>query len=85
MAGSCRACEIWGSFMNNSVAYRETAEVCAKLAKDVEDPYTKLILLNLAEGWLRLANYAELREQGEVVKRFGADGSLDQDANQNGQ
>jgi hypothetical protein len=71
--------------MNNSVAYRETAEVCAKLADDVEDPYTKLVLLNLAEGWLRLANYAELRERSEVGKRFSADGSFDQDVNQNGQ
>jgi hypothetical protein len=70
--------------MNSSAAYRETAEVCAKLAEGVDDPYTRLVLLNLAEGWLRLANYAELREQSEVGKRLSADDSPDQDANQNG-
>jgi hypothetical protein len=69
--------------MNDSVTYRASAEVCAKLAADVDDPYAKLVLLNMAEGWLRLATYVERRERNEVEEHFGADSSSDQDVNPN--
>jgi hypothetical protein len=67
--------------MNNSDAYRANAEACAKLAGDVNDPYAKLVLLNMAEGWLRLAGRVEWREQNEAVEHFGADSSSDHDVN----
>ena len=73
-----------GSFMNNSAAYRTSAEACAKLAEDVDDPYAKLVLLNMAEGWLRLAGYVERRELNKVGEGYGADSSSDQDVNPNG-
>ena len=65
--------------MNNSEVYRANAEACAELAETVDGPYTKLVLLNMAEGWLRLADYVELREQKRVGEDFGADSSPDLD------
>jgi hypothetical protein len=61
--------------MNVCGAYRAHAEACAKLAEAVTDPYHKLVLLNMAEGWLRLAGYVERRDQNEVREHFGADSS----------
>ena len=61
--------------MNNCGAYRAHAEACAKLAEAVTDPYNKLVLLNMAEGWLRLASYVEHRNRNEVEQHFGADHS----------
>jgi hypothetical protein len=84
MAGDCQAFETWGLFMSDSVTYRASAEVCAKLAADVDDPYAKVVLLNMAEGWLRLATYVERRQQNEVREHFGAEGLSDQDVNPNG-
>jgi hypothetical protein len=66
--------------MNNSGAYRANAEACARLAETVDNPYTRLVLLNIAEGWLRLAAYIDRRKQNEVGGHFGVDSSPDQDA-----
>jgi hypothetical protein len=65
--------------MNTSGAYRANAEACARLAETVDNPYTKLVLLNMAEGWLRLAAYLDRRKPNEVGERFGTNGSPDQD------
>jgi hypothetical protein len=65
--------------MDECDAYRANAEACAKLTEAVNDPYAKLVLLNMAEGWLRLADYVEHRKLKEGGEHFGADGSLDQD------
>ena len=65
--------------MNSSDAYRANAEACAKLAKAVNDPYDKVVLLNMAEAWLRLADYVERRERGQVGEHFRADKSSDKD------
>ena len=54
-----------GSFMNNSDAYRANAKACARLAEVISDLPDKLVLLNMAEAWLRLADYVERREQNE--------------------
>ena len=70
--------------MNGSDVYRANAEACAKVANDVDDPYTKLVLLQIAEGWLRLAGYVERRERDETGGHSGVDSSSDQDANPNG-
>ena len=66
--------------MNSSDAYRANAHACVKLAEAVNDPYDKVILLNMAEAWLRLADYVE-RKQNEVGEHFGAGSSSDQDVN----
>ena len=50
-------------FMTNCVAYRANAEACAKLAETVSDPHAKAVLLNMAEAWLRLADYVAHRDQ----------------------
>lgn len=55
--------------MNNSDVYRANAEACAKLAEAVNDPYDKVVLLNIAEAWLRLADYVE-RRQNEMGEHF---------------
>jgi hypothetical protein len=65
--------------MNNSDAYRANAAACAKLAEVINDLPDKLVLLSMAEAWLRLADYVERREQNEVAEHFGADGSSDRD------
>jgi hypothetical protein len=70
--------------MKGSDAYRANAEACAKLADDVEDPYAKLVLLHMAEGWLRMAAYVERRARDEAGEHSGADNSSDQDVNPNG-
>ena len=67
--------------MENSDAYRANADACAKLAGVINDLLDKLVLLNMAEAWLRLADYVERREQNEVAQHFGADDSSDQDVN----
>jgi hypothetical protein len=67
--------------MNNSDAYRANAAACAGLAEVVNDLPDKLVLLNMAEAWLRLADYAARREKNEVGKHFSVDSSSDQDMN----
>jgi hypothetical protein len=69
-----------GPFVNNSEVYRANAVASAKLAEAVNDPYDKVVLLNMAEAWLRLADYVE-RKQKEAVEHFGVDRSTDQDVN----
>jgi hypothetical protein len=63
--------------MNNSEAYRATAEDCAELAATVEDRHVKLILLNMAEAWLRLAAYVEQRDRNGDCEPLEANGSPD--------
>lgn len=63
--------------MNNSEKYRASAVACGDIAAAVEDTTAKFILLNMAEAWLRLADYAERRERHE---EFGAANSPDQNA-----
>ena len=69
------------AFVNKSDAYRASAEACLKLAEVINDPHARLVLANMAEAWLRLADYVEHRSQNEVGGHFGADSSHDQDAN----
>jgi hypothetical protein len=68
-------------FVNSSDAYRARAEACLKLAEVFNDPHAKMVLANMAEGWLRLADYVEYRRQIEAGDHFGTDSSHDQDAN----
>jgi hypothetical protein len=65
--------------MNNGDAYRVTAETCAKLAETIEDTHAKLILLNMAEAWLRLADHVEQRERHGRGGPLGTDTSSDHD------
>jgi hypothetical protein len=68
-------------FVNNSDAYRASAQACLELAEVINDPHAKLVLANMAEAWLRLADYVEYRKQSEVGEHSGTDSSHDQDAN----
>ena len=63
----------------NSDAYRASAKACAQLAAIVSDPQAQLLLLNMAESWLRLADYVEHRRQGQVGEQLNVDGSSDND------
>jgi hypothetical protein len=63
----------------NSNEYRANAKACAQLAEIVSDPYAQLLLLNMAESWLRLADYVEHRRQDQVGEHFHADSSSDKD------
>ena len=63
----------------NSNTYRANAVACAELAEAVNDPYARLVLLNMAEGWLRLADYVEFRQQTAVAADARSDDSSDKD------
>ena len=65
--------------MNTAAAYRTKAEACAKLVQAIHDPYAKMVLLNMAEAWLRLADYVEHRNRPGQVAESRADGSPDND------
>jgi hypothetical protein len=65
--------------MNKSDTYRASALACAELAELVSDLADKLVLLNMAQAWLRLADYVERRDKGEGGEHFGADRSSDPD------
>ena len=67
-----------GSFMISD-DYRANAKASAALAAVVHDLNAKVVLLNMAEAWLRLADYVERREQGQVGEHFRADNSPDKD------
>ncbi len=51
----------------NSDAYRANAADCMKLAALANGSTTRLVFLNMAKAWLRLADHAELS------KRYHAD------------
>ncbi len=80
MAGDLSQLEDWEPFVNSSDAYRARAEACLKLAEVINDPNAKLVLANMAEGSLRLADNVEHRRQNKVSAHLGADNSHDQDA-----
>jgi hypothetical protein len=53
--------------MGDCVGYRANARACAKLAEEVVNPRTKIVLLTMAEAWLRLADFVESREEQERI------------------
>jgi hypothetical protein len=63
--------------MNKSDEYRAKAVACANFAATVNDLTTKVVLLNMAEGWLRLADHVEHGASG-LRKAFGAGNPSDQ-------
>jgi hypothetical protein len=45
---------------NDSVAaYRQNAANCVKMAREFPKPESKLVLLNMAKAWLRMADLIE--------------------------
>jgi hypothetical protein len=44
---------------NESVAYRRNAADCVEMAKEFSEPESELILLNMAQAWLRLVDLTE--------------------------
>jgi hypothetical protein len=67
--------------VNKSAAYRANAAACANAAEVINDLQAKVVLLNMAEAWLRLADYVARRERNEDGEYFGADRSADRDLN----
>jgi hypothetical protein len=63
--------------MNKSDEYRASALACASFAATVDDPRAKAVLLSIAEGWVRLAEYLE-RVAPEPRDEIGAGNSPDQ-------
>jgi hypothetical protein len=47
--------------MTSSTQYREFAEECLRLAKQVNDEHQRKILKEMAEAWIRLAEVADKR------------------------
>ena len=62
----------WGSLESKADRYRELAAECAKLAKGVLDDRAKSMLLDMADGWLRLAEWAE-KQKRKVAEMIGSE------------
>ena len=43
--------------------YRHCAILCVEMAKAVENPAQRLILLEMAQAWMKLADKAETRSE----------------------
>jgi hypothetical protein len=53
--------------MDDSAKYRANAVACANFAERIPDPRRRVVLLTMAEAWLRLADYAERRASREAA------------------
>jgi hypothetical protein len=53
------------TLMNNPVHWRNRAEEARVNAEQISDPESKRMMLEIAEGYLRLAERAERRLQSE--------------------
>jgi hypothetical protein len=51
--------------MDDSAKYRANAMACANFAERIADPRRRVVLLTMAEAWLRLADHAERRASRE--------------------
>jgi hypothetical protein len=51
--------------MDDSAKYRANAMACANFAERIADPHRRVVLLSMAEAWLRLADHAERRASRE--------------------
>jgi hypothetical protein len=56
---------ISGALMDDSAKYRANAMACANFAERISDPRRRVLLLSMAEAWLRLADHAERRASRE--------------------
>lgn len=56
---------ISGALMDDSAKYRANAIACADFAERIADPHRRVLLLSMAEAWLRLADHAEQRAARE--------------------
>jgi hypothetical protein len=68
-----------GRFMSKSDEYRANAVDCMRLSAVVGDSVTKLLFVQMADAWLRLADHAELGKLYEP--RDGSAGPPAQDGN----
>ena len=75
-----------GPFMNKgkSAEYRANAVECMKLAAAANGSETKLIFLNMAEAWLRLADRIELSKSYQTHEGVGSGKSPDESASREG-
>ena len=63
--------------MTKSVEYRANAVDCMRLAAAVTDPETKPVFIQMAEAWLRLADYVELHKRYDLGDGLDGDGPPD--------
>ncbi len=55
--------------------YRRNAAECVRLAQQTTDPTDKALLLQMASGWIRLAERAEARKSSDDLDDDGEDSS----------
>jgi hypothetical protein len=67
-----------------SAEYRANAADCMKLAAAANGSETKLIFLNMAEAWLRLADHAELGKRYQTDEGVGSGKSQDDSTSREG-
>ena len=53
--------------MNSSQRYLTNAAHCLEMAKDAMDPHKRLVLLDMASCWLKLAGQAEKNSRLDLV------------------
>jgi hypothetical protein len=53
--------------MDSSQRYPTNAAECLRMAKDMTDPQKRLVLLDMASCWLRLAHQAEENSRADLV------------------
>jgi hypothetical protein len=68
-----------GHFMSKSDEYRANAVDCMRLSAVVGDSITRLLFVQMADAWLRLADHAQLGKLYEP--REGSAGPSAQDEN----
>ncbi len=58
----------WDStLMDSSQHYRANAAECLEMAKEMTDPQKRLVLLDMASCWMKLARQAEKNSRLDLV------------------
>ena len=53
--------------MSNPDRYRQHALDCLRLANEMNDPFGKAVLLDMAQSWVRLADQAQKNLRTDLV------------------
>jgi hypothetical protein len=70
--------DIWGIGMRGAEfveRYRSYAAKCVKISQDILDPAGKLILLEMAQSWLKLAELVAEGAETTVAQEAAASGT----------
>jgi hypothetical protein len=65
-----------------SNAYRERAAECFRLARRVNDPQQRAVLLEMARAWLRLFDQAEKNARADLGHKLTPQSSIPQQQQQ---